>query len=260
MHLSDLENPVLDSFHPGECVGELSFLDGKRPSAYVIADEGAEILRINSSMLTSLIESSHQVSNNLVRILTSRMRHGLGKITDTYDSYREQQELANTDELTGLHNRRWIDEVFHSEISDCQSRGEPVCFLMIDIDHFKQYNDNHGHLAGDMAIKTVAGVLRYSLKHSDFIARYGGEEFAILLVDTNIEDAARIAERLCHTVEASKIYDVNHHSIPSVTISIGAASMKQGQDHEMLIEEADKALYKAKNNGRNQVWVTQDTS
>jgi diguanylate cyclase (GGDEF)-like protein len=254
VHLGSLSNPALDHHNPGECAGELSFLDGQRPSAYVVAAEPSEVIRIDADVLTELIEASHGVSINLIHILTSRMRFGLGKIRDTYDNYVEQQIKANTDVLTGLHNRRWFDDMYVQVFAECHQSNRSACLLMVDIDNFKQYNDTNGHLAGDRALATVAQVLKHGLNYTDLFARYGGEEFAIFLPDKGAVECMSIGRRLCKTIAETKILGAAEQALPFVTISIGLAQLDQDrQKSDELINAADRALYRAKDKGRNQI-------
>lgn len=252
MHLDSTENPSLDTFRPGECVGELSFLDGMLPSAYVVADESSTVLRIDADLLTRLVESSHRISINLIHILTGRMRSGLNRISDTYQEYMQEQQRANTDALTGLNNRRWLERAFPQKLLECQESGRPACFLMADVDYFKKYNDSNGHLAGDQALIVVSEVLRHGLKYTDLIARFGGEEFAIFLPDVDKVEALEIAHRLCSQVERSEI-SLDGRQLPSVTISVGLAELSADQNADELMHEADGALYRAKSGGRNRV-------
>jgi diguanylate cyclase len=126
--------------------------------------------------------------------------------------------------------------------------------LMLDIDHFKKVNDTFGHLFGDKVIKAVAMVLKKNTKGKDLAARFGGEEFIVLLPDTGIEGARVVAENIRQTIEGASIINPNNKQIVSkVTISIGMTEMLEEDDFEMMVVRADKALYAAKENGRNQV-------
>lgn len=162
----------------------------------------------------------------------------------------EFEQLSVTDALTGLLNRRYLEKRLNEEIQRSKRHRFPMSMMMLDVDDFKSYNDTFGHLAGDEALKIVAGVLKDILRGDDVAARYGGEEFAILLPQTTSAEAAAIAERLRQRIE--------HTEFPKrkITISIGIAACSKDVDTpEDIVGAADHALYEAKNHGRNNVQV-----
>jgi diguanylate cyclase (GGDEF)-like protein len=153
--------------------------------------------------------------------------------------YREVGRLARTDSLTGVANRRAWDEELPRELARAGRSGQRVCVALLDLDHFKAYNDEHGHLAGDRLLKEAAAAWENRLRKTDLLARYGGEEFAVLLPDCDLGDAMEIAERL-RTAQ------------PEVTCSIGVAGWDRQEDIGQLVARADRALYAAKAGGRDQ--------
>jgi diguanylate cyclase (GGDEF)-like protein len=164
----------------------------------------------------------------------------------------EFEQLSITDPLTGLVNRRYLEERLTEEISRSQRHGYPMSFMMIDVDSFKSYNDNFGHQQGDKALQIVGLSLKETLRGADVAARYGGEEFSILLPQTNIQEAFTIAERIRRRVEKTNFPN------RQVTISIGIAACSAELNNVAdLMEAADKALYQAKENGRNNVQIYQ---
>jgi len=166
--------------------------------------------------------------------------------------YIATARLAVTDGLTGLFNHRYFMERLGQDIDSCQATEEALSLLMIDIDHFKIYNDINGHMAGDVALKEVASVIRSSAKREDFCARYGGEEFAVVLAETSLEAAREFAERLRERVEAHA-FQVSSELI-AVTISIGVAVMgKEQREPAAFLAAVDAHLYEAKTAGRNRV-------
>jgi diguanylate cyclase (GGDEF)-like protein len=170
-------------------------------------------------------------------------------------AYEEMERQATTDALTGVANRRLFEETLKREWSRALRNGESIALLMIDVDHFKSYNDRFGHLAGDACLRRIAqAILAIDHRSTDLLARYGGEEFAFLFPAADAEDAARIGEiirlrveRMCDEAENSG----NH----VVSISVGCAAVKPapGILSEILVSASDKALYRAKRNGRNRV-------
>jgi len=168
------------------------------------------------------------------------------------------QRLMNSDGLTGLSNRRHFDEYMELEWRRALREQSQMSLLMIDVDYFKTYNDTFGHLEGDEALRKVATAIREaSARPSDLPARYGGEEFALVLPNTSQGGARLMAEKLRMTVAALKIPHISPSEGASLTISIGLSTMTPtaGSNCRELISAADKGLYSAKNNGRNQVGV-----
>lgn len=168
-------------------------------------------------------------------------------------AYQEQQILAITDSLTGLYNRRKFLETVANEIKRSQRFNRPLSILMIDLDHFKKYNDTYGHQKGDELLSGLALRLRKSLREYDTLARYGGDEFVLLLPETDVQVAREIAERLVSAVREMKVSVTETDGIPIyLTISIGVASFPtHAGELQALIKAADQALYQAKEAGRN---------
>jgi diguanylate cyclase (GGDEF)-like protein len=164
------------------------------------------------------------------------------------------EQLTIKDGLTGIYNRRFFDLQLDVQCRIARRNNDPLALLMIDVDHFKQFNDIYGHQAGDSALKSVAGSLNKAfLRGSDFVARYGGEEFAMLSAGMTQEQAVLFTERLCQRVRSLEI----PHSASStgyLTISIGFSVLSSASQHVpgVLLAQADKALYAAKQRGRNQ--------
>ncbi|MGY2339817.1 diguanylate cyclase domain-containing protein [Pseudomonas sp. SDO5532_S415] len=168
------------------------------------------------------------------------------------------QRLMNSDGLTGLSNRRHFDEYLELEWRRSLREQSQLSLLMIDVDYFKTYNDSFGHLEGDEALRKVAATIRDACaRPSDLPARYGGEEFALVLPNTSQGGARLVAEKLRMTVEALQVPHISPTEGSNLTISIGLATItpKAGSHCRELISAADKGLYLAKNNGRNQVGI-----
>ena len=169
--------------------------------------------------------------------------------------YEKTEELAVTDGLTGCYVQRYMRQLLAEEIKNMTESKNKISFLMIDIDHFKKYNDSYGHVAGDIVLKTTARIFIKMAGSKAIVARYGGEEFAIGLPGISKEEAAELAEKLRKKVE-ERIFYLRREKT-NVTISIGVATMTNAiKDVNYLIAEADKALYEAKNTGRNKVCIS----
>ena len=173
--------------------------------------------------------------------------------------YTKTVELATTDDLTGVSNRRVFMEELKRETSRASRYNLNFSLLMIDIDHFKWINDSHGHPAGDFVLKSLARILRNQVRQDDFVARYGGEEFAIILPETSVDGAKIVGERIRRTT-ATTSFSINHEKKIGITLSIGISCFPEcAQTIELLIERADQALYTAKRDGRNKVVLYRET-
>ncbi len=175
------------------------------------------------------------------------------KLNTSYETIKKQ---AAMDALTGVPNRRSFSESIFIEFERSQRHKQPLSVIMCDVDHFKAYNDTYGHSVGDVCLKRVAQMVQTSLKRpSDFCARYGGEEFVILLPNTSTNGAMHVAKRIRANIEKMGIPHKNSLPVKVITISLGVATFNGNSlvSHEELINQADMALYKAKEQGRNQV-------
>ena len=174
--------------------------------------------------------------------------------------YAEILKHATLDALTGFNNRRQLEERIKQEVSSAKRQNRNLCAIMTDIDFFKSVNDTYGHACGDLVLKTVSRVIKLQLRDYDIAGRYGGEEFSIILPYTKLAEAKMVAERLRRAVENTKIdvskvnSDVSEKNI-GVTISLGIAEYTDGDDEKTILQKADKALYKAKESGRNKAEI-----
>ena len=194
---------------------------------------------------TFVVSATHKLSDSLEKAfrLTRQMER----------AHKVSTVAAQTDELTGLMNRRAFFENAQLLYTQCRQNQQPLCALMLDMDHFKQVNDTYGHQAGDEALRQVGGVISSSFRQSDVYGRLGGEEFAVLLPNTPLDTARDIAEQLVKTIS-----NMVTEPVQGLTASLGVAcSNPQDQDLHSLMNTADKALYRAKAQGRNQVVVAE---
>lgn len=177
-------------------------------------------------------------------------------ITERLDMERRLKQLASTDELTGLPNRRDFRKRAEQQLALARRRSHPLSLAMLDIDNFKHINDRYGHIGGDEALQAFSEIMQSTTRECDIPARIGGEEFALLLPMTSAMEALVIGERLRETVAAATRVLPGSESSLSMTVSIGLCSREQvseADDIESLLREADRALYHAKRNGRNRV-------
>ncbi|MBP2654371.1 MAG: diguanylate cyclase [Firmicutes bacterium] len=169
------------------------------------------------------------------------------------------EKQSRIDGLTGIANRRYLDEVLNIEWKRALRNGDTLALILLDIDYFKKYNDYYGHLVGDDCLREVGKILLESVKReTDFVARYGGEEFVVLLPSAKLGGALKVGERIRKSIEEAKIEHKKSDTSDYVTVSIGIALQKPSRDQvcSYLVEMADKALYKAKNEGRNRIMLS----
>ena len=187
-----------------------------------------------------------------MRAINDHLMERLGEISGLQEQLRKQ---AMHDSLTGLFNRRYLDEMLERELSRARREGPPLTVMMLDIDYFKKLNDTYGHQAGDEVLRRLADLLRQNSRAEDIPCRYGGEEFLLVLPNMGREDALSRAEQWRHEFESMNI--VFGQVTMSSTVSIGIATFPEhGQTRDTLIEAADKALYAAKHKGRNRVEIS----
>lgn len=182
--------------------------------------------------------------------------------SDLIEKNDRLNRLSNLDGLTEIYNRRYFDAQLEEEWKEAIQKGQPLSLIMFDIDYFKLYNDTYGHQQGDECIKAIANVGKKVLNRpNDIIARYGGEEFAVILPNTCENGALKIAESIRKSVQVLAIPHVNSKVKPTVTVSVGVATVKptRGMNHLQLIVDSDDALYQAKNTGRNRVQFYEET-
>ncbi|MDB5340896.1 MAG: domain S-box-containing protein/diguanylate cyclase protein [Planctomycetaceae bacterium] len=214
-------------------------------------------LVVEGSSSCRFVDGQPTATRSIFRDITDRREHE--SQLDTYrqrleDANRQLKLLATTDALTGLQNRRAFQERLVEEVERAQRYGHPVSLLLLDVDHFKQFNDSFGHLVGDEVLKQVSRILEATARTSDYLARFGGEEFAIILPNTDSRGAMILAERFREAIAAEPFPDRR------ITVSLGVATLSREShgltdiiDGLTLIKGADEALYFSKHNGRNQV-------
>ncbi|WLI90057.1 GGDEF domain-containing protein [Massilia sp. R2A-15] len=238
---------------PGESVGEQSVLDETTNLADISAIDDTELLVIEADLVWQLIDQSNGVARNLLRLLSFRIRAASALLRRRQKLGEFYRQLSMNDGLTGLYNRAWLADMLPKMVSAAQRAGHPLSLVMIDLDHFKRFNDTHGHLAGDEALRAAAGVINAALRPSDFAVRYGGEEMLVILPETGEARARMVAERLCERLRQVVIFDDMRLPMPQLTGSFGAASLGDDMDEQTLLAAADAALYRAKESGRDRV-------
>lgn len=175
-------------------------------------------------------------------------------VTQAVNYEQELDRLAKFDDLTNLYNRKYFIDIAEREIERALRYQHPISLLIADLDHFKQINDNFGHLAGDTVLKRLGAIINTSVRTVDTAARFGGEEFCLLLPETDLENASFVAEKIRRNTETAAIeYDGERIQ---TTLSVGVAQLAPGESLEKLMNRADQALYSAKELGRNRVQLS----
>ncbi len=213
-----------------------------RPYSEILAEANEELKRLNLSYEQMVIE------------LTRAKEEAEALAKKLMEANEKLRQLALKDGLTGLYNHRYFQEALDRELSRAKRYGHPLSLIMIDIDHFKRFNDTYGHQQGDTVLKRISQIISSSLRDSDIAARYGGEEFAVILPQTDLKGATACAERLRQRVETERI-ELNGKPV-QVTISLGVSSTCPSRNcitKGQFIEITDRALYHSKKNGRNRV-------
>jgi len=245
--------PILATMEVGACVGEMSIIEDKDPSAYVVAAEPSHVLVIHKTLLWELVNASHEFAKNLLLMLSERVRSHNHFIAASFGDLRKYERNATTDALTGLGNRHAMKEDFPAEIRRCAKAGEAASLIMVDVDNFKSFNDRFGHVAGDRALTTIARILSKHFRTRDVLVRYGGDEFAILLPGVAKPEAMDIAQRVLVAVNGDhRSNDDSLVKIP-LEVSMGVAERGPDCDFDSMLRAADEALYRAKAAGRNRV-------
>ncbi len=264
VYLNGRGMPVHAVLGPGECVGELSLIDGGNTAALVMAARDTRLLAVPHELVWSMVDSSHGIARNLLAILAGRIRNDNLLQVTTSESSLEFEVATNIDTLTGLHNKNWMGEAFHRMAQRCERSGVPLFLLVADIDRFKDFNDSHGHLAGDSVLQGVARIMAINLRPHDLLAHLGGDRFAVLLPEKSPDGAMKMAERLREAV-AAPVLRMGKSSAPQaanatqategehVLVSFGISAVQPGDTLDSVLAAAAGALQQAKTDGRNRV-------
>lgn len=217
---------------------------------------------ILGGMVSGVIQIQSDMKNYFTDALVAEIKGYIDNITPVISNLRLLENLnnmASVDTLTKVYNRRYLDKYLKEQIEISKENNLHLSILMIDIDFFKRFNDTYGHDAGDYVLMYFADTLKFNVREGDVVSRYGGEEFVVVLPRTDLRGAYRVAEKLRKKVEQLLLAAINNENPPKITCSLGIAAYPiHGNSIDKLIESADKALYKAKNSGRNRTCIFGD--
>lgn len=260
--LLDIVMPVMDGYEAARRIRE--YKDGWVPIIFLSGrdspkDIAAGIEAGGDDYLVKPIDEVILAAKMRAMERIAEMRERLVEVSsELEEANAELQKLADVDGLTGIANRRSLDAYLEHETARCIRENQPISVIMIDLDHFKAYNDYYGHLSGDNCLKRIADILQNKVRRpSDMSGRYGGEEFCIILPNTDEEGAKHVAEFVRLTVEELRIPHAGNGEKGVVTLSLGVVTHYPDPSFAIstLLNEADKALYHAKRSGRNRVEV-----
>lgn len=241
----DGEEITLRHLYPGAVAGEMAALDGEARSATVRAHSASRVVLVPARSFREFLRARTDVLEQLFWLQLERVRSLTWRVSRTH-------HRAITDPLTGLYNFGFFRERLALELDRALQTGDPVALTMFDIDHFKLYNDTHGHQEGNRVLQRVGALLRKTGRRGDVIARYGGEEFVALLYGASASDAWRFAESFRTAVATAEFAGDGTPARARVTVSGGVATFPgDGQDDAGLVKAADDRLYRAKQAGRN---------
>ena len=214
--------------------------------------------KLTGAILADNIYTDTPVSSEMLPLV-----HGLGNLAslaiERARLHAKTVAMAEVDGLTGVYNRRWYEQELRRSMERCNRSGQALSMVVFDLDYFKRTNDEHGHLVGDEVLKDVAALLQRHVRKSDTVARFGGEEFVVLLENTPLARAGKVARKLCRLVKQSPLAG---GKVRGLTLSAGVASTSGDLPSDQLFQRADQALYQAKDQGRDRVvlWQADDDS
>lgn len=256
--VQDGTNKELAELSSGDFFGEMAIFENSNRSATCIAKQESKILKMNKEDFFNIMKTTPtaaiKIMKNMLDITSSRVSATGNFLSEMVKWGNEASKRAVTDKLTGVYNRRYLESVLIEKFNIAKQEKKPISLIMADMDYFREVNEGYSLEIGDKYICEVAKVFKNTLRETDIIARYGGDEFTILLPDTTLEEGKRLAENIRLNVE--KLDFLNQYKGPSITVSVslGIANFPSNCENlKELRDFADKALYKAKNAGRNRV-------
>jgi diguanylate cyclase (GGDEF)-like protein len=256
--LPDGKSREIAIFKSGDFFGEMSIFENAPRSATCISREDSVLFRLHQRSIFEIIEHSPETAQKIMyrmlNITTQRLRNTGDFLFDMVQWGDKARKRAITDEMTGVYNRRFLDDSLHQYVEESRKSGEPLVLVMVDLDYFRQINELYGHETGDGVIRDVAEVFNRHLRDKNIIARYGGDEFTFLLPGAAKDHALSVCDAIRADVEKLDTLARFDGAIKKVTTSQGLASFPESADDIASLKKmADTALYRAKEEGRNKV-------
>lgn len=227
-------------------------MDRKPCSVHVVADQDCHFLVVDEDRLLALINTSSAIARNFLFILMHYLRNKDSTAPEHSRLQQKYQRESSVDELTGLHNRRWLDDMLTRQIMRCATNKQPLSIIMVDVDNLSEFNNEFGVNAGDQALYSVAQTIMTNARPTDIIARYGGDRFAIVLPGTDTKGAELVGERLRTAISETKIVIPRECILPPVSVSLGISQLKAFVAAEKFLSDAVAALECARDDGGNE--------
>lgn len=235
----------------GECVGEESFIGDVHVPAYVIAVTDCKLLAIEHAALWELIDSSHQAAHNMLSVLSMRIRPATQAAAESHEGINGFSGVAIVDEMTGLYNRLWIEEKINRYLRRYDFDKRPNCFMMVEIDHFKELSEKYGQLGSEQVLRDTARAMLSCLRPGDQAGHFLGEQFAVFMPHTNLANGCTAAERLRAAIKESVIVLPSGDALPPISVSLGVSMANPDDTLDSLFDRANEALREAAESGGN---------
>lgn len=251
VHAAQPDSEPIALFGQGECVGEISLLDNGIVSAYVVAETDCDLLTIDHLSVWALINESHRAALNMLSILTRRIRVSDQLIVENMEQQQGYEKSDLIDNVTGLYNHHWVNVAFQKQIRRSSMNNKPCTLILLDVDDFRQFNEQYGDLGGDQALRTIAQTMLECMRPTDMAARYQNAKFVVLLPNTPLAEGCIAAERLRANVSQRNVVVPSGDVLPPVTISLGLTETTVNDSLEQLIQNAESAVNEARAAGGN---------
>ena len=258
IRLTDGTDRDLAVFTTGDFFGEMSIFENAPRSATCSTVDQSSLIGLKEDDLFTMLEKNPEIAikimYRMLNITTQRLRDTGEFLSDMVQWGEAARKRTITDEFTGAYNRRFLDDTLPEYFDSAKKNRRPLSLIMVDLDYFREINDHFSHEIGDQVILEVVNVFKLHLREKDILARYGGDEFTVLMPETTAEEAFEIAEMIRKDIEVLDLLNKPDAAIKNVTTSQGLSSFPENADTlDVLKEMADKALYQAKEDGRNRV-------